>query len=124
MSSILVIAVIAVLVAGGYWAWSRQRPVQARTRKSEPRLQPFASVRIRVGIGACDAAQALVDEHFLVKQAPMLPLRECKAPRCQCSFEKSSDRRAETRRWADEGIGAQLFGANERRAVPDRREDD
>jgi hypothetical protein len=122
--SLIVVILVVLIAAAAYWSWSRQRPARPLPRKSEQTSQPFAGVRIRVGSGACEAAQAIVNEHFLVKQAPELPLRECTAPRCRCSFEKLSDRRAESRRWADEGIGAVVFSASERRAVPDRRDSD
>lgn len=124
MSSILVIIAVALLAAWGYQNWTRRQPAQTPARKPAQPAQPFAGVRIRVGAGACEPAQAIVDKHFLVKEAPRLPLRDCKAPRCQCSFEKLSDRRAESRRWADEGLGAVVFSAAERRRVPDRRDRD
>jgi Tfp pilus assembly protein PilV len=124
MSSILVIIAVALLAAWGYQNRTRRQSAQTPARKSTQPAQPFAGVRIRVGPRACEPAQAIVDKHFLVKEAPRLPLRDCKAPRCQCSFEKLSDRRAESRRWADEGLGAVVFSAAERRGVPDRRDRD
>ena len=127
MSSIIVIIVIfavALLAAWGYRNRTRPTPAQSPARKPAQPARPFAGVRIRVGAGACKPAQAIVNEHFLVKEAPRLPLRECSSPRCECSFEKLSDRRAEGRRWADEGLATVVFSAAERRALPDRRDAD
>jgi hypothetical protein len=133
MSSIVVVAL--VLVAGAaYWLWPRgradrhpRRATRARggaghARDKEP-APAFAGVRIRLGTGACAAAQALAEQHFLVDEAPALPLAGCAQARCRCTFEKLADRRIESRRWADEGLSATIFSADERRAGVDRRDD-
>jgi len=125
MSSIIVIATLALLAAAGYRWWSQKRSsqAQAQARKTETGRQRFAGVEIRLGTTACSAARALADNHFLVNEAPALPLAACTEARCRCSFQRLSDRRTDSRRWADEGIAASIFSAKERRAVPDRRDD-
>jgi hypothetical protein len=123
MSSIIVIATVALLAAAGYWRWSQKRSSQSQARKTETGRQHFAGVRIRLGTAACAPARALADEHFLAHEAPALPLSGCTEARCRCSFKRLSDRRTDKRRWTDEGIVAAIFSAKERRARPDRRDD-
>lgn len=134
MSSIVVIASVALVAGAAYWLWSRGRAdgsprpaVRARGGAARPRVTeptpPFAGVRIRLGTTACAAAQALAEEHFLADEAPALPLAGCAQARCRCTFEKLGDRRVESRRWVDEGLSATIFSADERRADPDRRDD-
>jgi len=118
------IAVSALLSAAfAYW-WRSRRRGTGISRAKEPAGRHFASVEIRAGSGACDAAKTLAGERFLAHQAPPLPLRACTEARCRCSFAKLSDRREDSRRWADDGLGASVFNAAERRERPDRRDSD
>jgi hypothetical protein len=89
------------------------RPVKAGGR--------FAGVEIRTHAGACQAAQALVGQRFLTKDAPALPLAKCTAPRCTCTFSKLPDRRTEGRRLDFGGLHASQFLATNRRTKRDRR---
>lgn len=77
--------------------------------------------------GCCLAAQNLAHKRFLVDEIPRLPLSDCDAEQCCCTYERFDDRRSELRRASDVGfsIGSQLHGEDNRNnSVPGRREDD
>ncbi len=135
----MVIAFIAALViAAGTAFWLKQsRPAsprahvapqakaappgkasQSKTSKSGGR---FAAVEIRTRSGACHRAQALEGRRFLAKDAPTLPLPDCKAAECSCAFSKLSDRRTEGRRLDFGGLSASQFLDRNRRKNRDRR---
>jgi hypothetical protein len=124
MGLIGIVIAAAVLAAVGYWWQSRRRPPRDMSRSTETVARRFAGVEIRVGSASCDAARALAGQRFLANQAPELPLADCKETRCRCSFAKLSDRREESRRWADDGVSAPVFNAAERRNRLDRRQSD
>jgi hypothetical protein len=131
MESVLLASIgIAVVFAGAaYWLVSTRR-----ARSSNPAAAPrpslparaklggrFSAVQIRPRTGACRAAQLLRGHPFLAKDAPALPLRECKAERCACTFSKLPDRRRDGRRLEHGGLSASLFLAMNRRTKRDRR---
>jgi len=126
MESVLLASIGALVVASAgaaYWLVSRRRG-----RRSNPPLARrdrlggrFGAVQIRPRSGACRAAQLLQGHPFLAKNAPALPLRECKAERCSCTFSKLPDRRSDGRRLEHGGLSATLFLAMNRRMKRDRR---
>jgi type II secretory pathway pseudopilin PulG len=127
MNSIFVIVIVALAAGAAFWWWSQRRAAEKRAqtqaRKSETgRQHRFAGVQIRLGSAACAAARSLADQHFLADKAPTLPLPACTEARCRCSFQRLSDRRTDTRRWADEGVAPTIFSAEERRESSDRRD--
>jgi hypothetical protein len=81
----------------------------------------FGAVQIRPRGKACRAAHLLAKHRFLAKDAPALPLRECTAARCACTFSKLPDRRTDGRRLDHGGLTASLFLAASRRQKRDRR---
>ena len=86
---------------------------------------PYHSVTIRAPASACDAAKALADRQFLSTEAPHLPLAECNAKSCTCTFGHHDDRRHEPRRAADLDIPPQHYdGANARTGRGRRRSDE
>ena len=116
------IAALAALAAAGYWLISR-RPAASKN-PPPPRAKEggrFGGVQIRPRLGACRAAQLLQGHRFLSKDAPTLPLRECSAARCSCTFSKLPDRRTEGRRLEHGGLHVTLFIAANRRKKRDRR---
>src|SRR5450432_2383432 len=50
---------------------------------------------------ACGAARKSLGIRFLSKDAPVLPLPDCRAPLCTCRFRHHQDRRSSLRRAAD-----------------------
>ena len=118
------IGTLVVLAGAAYWLFLR-RPAAASSKPPPPRPAKqggrFGAVQIRPRLGACRAAQLLQGHSFLAKDAPTLPLRECSAARCSCTFSKLPDRRTDGRRLDHGGLSASLFLATSRRMKRDRR---
>src|SRR5262245_18411639 len=133
MQSVLLatIGALAALAGGtAYWlAWCRRaQGSDSLAPRSNPQPAPraklggrFSAVQIRRRNGACRAAQLLQGPPFLAKDAPALPLRECKAERCSCTFSKLPDRRSDDRLLEHAALSASLFLANNRRTKRDSR---
>ena len=125
MLLIAVLVAIAFLAAAACWWRSRPPPAVQVPARATRAAQRFAAVEIRRRSGACAAAHALDGERFLANQAPALPLSGCTKARCDCTFAKLSDRRADERRWGDhEGLSAAMFNQTERRTKSGRRDAD
>src|SRR5688572_714517 len=120
----LFFALVAALIVGAGAAYR----LVARRRAPLPSPPPnakaggrFGAVQIRPRGDACRAAHLLGKYRFLAKNAPALPLRECTAARCACTFSKLPDRRTDGRRLDHGGLTASLFLAASRRRKRDRR---
>lgn len=75
----------------------------------------------------CQAANAVEGQRFLLSQVPMLPLAECDAADCRCTYERFDDRRTDVRRASDVAFDlAGQFQEQEDRleAAPGRRDND
>jgi hypothetical protein len=118
----LLILVSIVAIGAGYWLFARRARASARPSPERKAGGRFLAVEIHWGIDACRAARALQGQRFLARDAPELPLPNCTAPRCSCSFGKLADRRTDERRFGSSGLGAALFSAVERRLRRDRRD--
>lgn len=54
----------------------------------------YRCVRVNVSDAApCGAARSIAGRKFLPDEIPSLPLPDCDADRCECSYELFSDRR-------------------------------
>jgi hypothetical protein len=73
---------------------------------------------------ACGAARKYVGVRFLSKDAPVLPLPDCRAPRCTCRFRHHEDRRSSLRRAADIIASGAYWAGQERRRSQGRRVND
>jgi len=51
----------------------------------------------------CQAALAIADKRCLIDQIPKLPLNDCGAKNCRCTYERFDDRRTDSRRASDLG---------------------
>ena len=49
----------------------------------------------------CQAAKDIAGERFLSASAPFLPLKDCDAADCRCSYKRYRDRRGDYRRSSD-----------------------
>jgi hypothetical protein len=117
------IGALAIVAGAAYWLMARP-PNPPRKANPAPRTKEggrFGAVQIRARLGACRAAQLLQGKRFLSKDAPSLPLRECSAARCSCTFSKLPDRRSDGRRIETGGLHTTLFIAANRRTKRDRR---
>lgn len=75
----------------------------------------------------CQAANAIEGQRFLLSQVPMLPLADCDAADCRCTYERFDDRRMDVRRATD--VAFDLVGQFQEQesrldAAPGRRDDD
>jgi hypothetical protein len=91
------------------------------------RSTPWHAVSVVAGPSCCDAARDLPPIRYLSREAPRLPLPDCKSPAsCSCSYKHYVDRRGQPRR-KDDLSGLRRGGMHsgtERRTVRGRREDD
>jgi len=95
----------------------------ALPKKKEVRANPYQAVSIVHAIQCCGAVKAVVDQRFLARRAPSLPLPNCtSSDRCKCSFRKHPDRRHNDRRLV--GELSKWYGGPERRDPRGRRSTD
>jgi len=91
---------------------------------------PYRAVSIISGENPCAAVKALGKNRFLVEDedAPRLPLAECDAEKCACTYGHHEDRRdSDGDRRTISGLRTQLHvgsGESERREKRGRRESD
>lgn len=67
---------------------------------------------------SCHAVRSVAGQRFLSVEVPLIPLRDCDLPKCECTYRRYADRRTSVRRAADLGIGlsrGMVSGAGERR---------
>ena len=121
------ILTLVIVACGGALAmlWYRQRDANPPQKKPTVRevVKDFASVELRCGKTACKTARDLAGQPILAVEAPVLPLANCDAATCQCSYRKIDDRRQDIigRRTSDHGIEPLIFDGREQRGRADRR---
>jgi hypothetical protein len=86
---------------------------------------PYHSVAVVPGPGACQAARRCANQRYLSAEAPVLPLKECDAATCGCHYQHFTDRRAAPRR-ADDARVVRMQGVwrGMERRLAGRRVDD
>lgn len=75
----------------------------------------------------CQAAKDIEGRRFLLSQVPMLPLTDCDAGDCRCTYERFDDRRSDLRRASDvtfDVLGQFQDQEHRSEAMPGRREKD
>jgi hypothetical protein len=73
---------------------AEQNAAQAPTSISANETSAFHAVSLKYSSSACDAAKAMTGRRFLSAAAPKLPLPQCDATECRCSFAHHADRRS------------------------------
>lgn len=93
------------------------------SKADQTSVSPFHAVEIRYTNHACQAAQDTRGKRYVSAEAPILPLGQCDRPdQCQCRYQHHEDRRAGSRRDADNGLPTQSDTRHdEQRQVKDRR---
>ena len=100
------IAIIVVCLTGAFWLLkgkgntksSRVKRPMSVQRSGNPHKR-YQGASINYGGCACSAVKAIGEKRFLAEQAPHVPLRTCNAERCDCKYDRHTDRRvAEDRR--------------------------
>jgi hypothetical protein len=93
--TVLLVVVIALLLT------RRRKQLKQLAEKTPAKpTKPYAAVKIRpIKHQSCDAAYEASYKIFLVREAPILPLRDCTRPgQCRCSYVHYDDRRHSRRR--------------------------
>jgi hypothetical protein len=127
-----ILAVIAITLLFRYLSRTRQDEGTAAGRSEvangEHAHGRYAAVSIHTFRGGCPAAEEIRGRRFLVDEAPMLPLAECRWSKCNCRYTHHSDRRSGTgdrRRTAAARDGDRVaWSGMERREQPGRRASD
>lgn len=71
-------------------------------RKDAPTSSEFRGVEVIIDDSSCcTAVKALQGMRFLSDEVPALPVDQCNAATCQCSYKLFNDRRSDTRRTGD-----------------------
>jgi len=103
-------------------------PSKKAANDSDYKSSKYRGVQVTVNTDACcEAAREIAGQRFLSDDVPMLPLNDCDANNCQCSYKLYDDRRTDFRRASDVGfdIATQLSDDNNRSSgVSGRRIDD
>lgn len=82
---------------------NRGAPEKTAARERTKEESSYSGVQIRSdSSNCCGAAKALADKRFLSKNVPMLPLADCDAVDCRCTYQRFDDRRTDSRRTSDE----------------------
>lgn len=69
-------------------------PAPVRVRPAARKVaEPYHAVGIKPGHESCEGAKQLAGMRFLAAKAPALPLRDCDAAECRCSYVHFADRR-------------------------------
>ena len=67
-------------------------------RESVAREPDYRAVAIKPGKEPCPSVLEIGDQPFLIGSAPLLPLKECNQPACDCYYQHREDRRDDDRR--------------------------
>ena len=91
----------------GLWAmFGRIRSIKAASRCIHS-ASSYRGVQVnRTRVGCCDAVRAIAGKRFLSHEIPMLPLADCDATACGCSYQLFEDRRTGMRRDSPVSSGA------------------
>ncbi len=96
---------------------SKQAKRTSTKAKPEPKQCEYRAVEININhTGCCQAVQDIAGKRFLSDELPKLPLNDCDASECKCSFKLHDDRRSDIRRGSDVAfdIASQLIEHNQR----------
>lgn len=109
----------------GVFSWLSQAGTKDTAAPRSERAKPVQTYRaaevVPCSAGSCHAARSVEGKRFLEREVPMLPLRDCDRPDCECTYRRHPDRRAVHRRAAD--LGGDLSSTTLRQRA-DRRSHD
>ncbi len=113
MSILLIIWLVIAVISITYYlvSTSKHEPKSEDTGKGE-----YSAVTIYFGKSdACPAVMRIFGQRFLGEDAPALPLFDCTAEVCSCTFRHYDDRRAGLRRAEERGFFQRLYEGIEKR---------
>lgn len=108
MAELILISVFAVILAVLVYGFSLKSAKNKKVEtQKEPKQRPFqqhskeytlnskhASVTISHETGSCEAVKLIGHKRYLVREAPILPLKDCtQSTSCNCQYLHHSDRR-------------------------------
>jgi hypothetical protein len=127
MNTISTLILLAVSGALGIVVFSLRSKTGSgpASAKARTKRKPFAAVSIVCDDAtACPEAKAYAGKRILSTDFPKLPLPNCSAKSCSCSFHYFSDRRKGQRRDEETGIFDAPFEGPDRRQDSGRRTQD
>lgn len=75
---------------------------KAESVTAQPEKSAYRSVEVFADTETCcQAAKDIAGQRFLSASAPFLPLKNCGAANCRCSYKRYKDRRTDSRRSSD-----------------------
>ncbi len=83
--------------------WFQRRKIDAQMRRPGSAVEhrrignPYHAVSIEAGSRGCAAARGQEGKRYLSSSAPMLPLKDCTSPTCNCRYVHHNDRRTADR---------------------------
>ncbi|MBT8422835.1 MAG: hypothetical protein KJP03_06940 [Gammaproteobacteria bacterium] len=108
-------------VSGSSMAQMLRQPPRAVHKPAVAR-KDFRAVSIKCAPGSCHAARVLEGKRGFSDQIPRLPLSQCDAGECVCTYTQHRDRRAtDDRRRLYATLAPGVKDASERRELFDRR---
>lgn len=115
-----VAALVALIVLGWQWRERKRSTVIAELARAGG---PYHCVALKPRAGCCPAVRKAAGTRYLSRQAPPLPLPNCTAASCRCTYLHFDDRRDSDRRmpFAPRRSSAHGDKAGERRRGTDRR---
>lgn len=125
--------IILVLLFSAYYWYTKNYRIDALRKKRTPKAKPkpireksvqadFRCVVIKLTARACHSAQQLKTVPILMHEATALPLKNCDAEKCNCSYERFDDRRIAARRNDSHGAEQFMIAQKSRRQKLDRRQ--
>ena len=79
-----------------------KRNKNAESGTAQPKKSAYHGVEVVADTETCcQAARDIAGQRFLSASAPLLPLKECDAADCRCSYKRFKDRRSDSRRSSD-----------------------
>jgi hypothetical protein len=99
--------------------FGRSEP-EAKPAPVKKPINPWHAVSIAPRPGACKAANELLGQRFLSREAPPLPLKKCDKAECTCRYEHHENRRKGPRRAHEMGVSIDGYEEDERRVKEKR----
>lgn len=118
--SVTTIVLLSLIAAFLIFRSKRDMPV-SKKKASSPAQQknPYNAAAIRHDDCACAAVQKIAKSRFLASEVPMIPMPDCTAKTCNCTYARYSDRRNMDTRRAPFSLESDLYASAEK---PERRE--
>ena len=123
--SVTTIVLLSLLAAFLILRSKRDIPISKKKVPSEPQQKKtYNAAAIRHDDCACSAVKEIGKHRFLASEVPKIPMPDCTAKTCNCTYARYSDRRNMDTRRAPFSLESDLYasgGEPERRELQSRR---